>query len=65
MNIKLVNLVQILEHRICLSPVEEKDSNVMCVPIRCVQCPANIKNKEPDDIKVRAVRGIINEQGVE
>lgn len=65
MNIKLINLVQILEHRLCLSPVNEPASNIMCSFIRCGQCPANIKNKAPDDIKVRAVRGIINEQGVE
>lgn len=65
MNIKLINLVQILENRTCLSLVDYPTSTEMCTNIECNSCPANVKDADPSMLRVRAVRGIINEQGVE
>ena len=61
MNIKLINLVQILESRTCIAPLDAPTSSIMCTEITCHSCPANVRDADPSILRVRAVRGIINE----
>lgn len=65
MNIKLINLVQILEGKTCISPVDSTTSSAMCTSIECNSCPANVRDADPSLLRARAIRGIIDEQGVE
>ena len=65
MNIKLINLVQILENISCIEPVNDPGCTELCATISCRECPATIRDRDNTDRRVKAVRGIINEQGVE